>query len=114
MKDGRHIYTPRSLRATTATLLLGAGVDLTKVQELLDDHDGKALRQAAVEESQTTASPRRADGRRSAGFTLTVDADHAAQGRGIVSRPHRVDWKLIHRGFMMHPTSRETLHEIVG
>ncbi len=34
-KDGRCIYTPHSLRATTATLLLDAGVDITKVQELL-------------------------------------------------------------------------------
>lgn len=31
----RCIYTPHSLRATTATLLLDAGVDLRKVQELL-------------------------------------------------------------------------------
>ena len=29
------IYTPHSLRATTATLLLDAGVDMAKVQELL-------------------------------------------------------------------------------
>ncbi len=29
------IYTPHSLRATAATLLLGAGVDIRKVQELL-------------------------------------------------------------------------------
>ena len=29
------IYTPHSLRATTATLLLDAGVDITKVQALL-------------------------------------------------------------------------------
>lgn len=29
------IYSPHSLRATTATLLLDAGVDITKVQELL-------------------------------------------------------------------------------
>ena len=29
------IYTPHSLRATTATLLLDAGVDIAKVQELL-------------------------------------------------------------------------------
>lgn len=29
------LYTPHSLRATTATLLLGAGVDITKVQALL-------------------------------------------------------------------------------
>lgn len=29
------IYTPHSLRATTATLLLEAGVDITKVQALL-------------------------------------------------------------------------------
>ena len=29
------IYTPHSLRATTATLLLDAGVELTKVQALL-------------------------------------------------------------------------------
>jgi site-specific recombinase XerD len=31
----RCLYTPHSLRATTATLLLGAGVDIRKVQELL-------------------------------------------------------------------------------
>ena len=31
----RCVYTPHSLRATTATLLLDAGVDITKVQELL-------------------------------------------------------------------------------
>lgn len=31
----RCIYTPHSLRATTATLLLDAGVDITKVQHLL-------------------------------------------------------------------------------
>ena len=35
VKDGRCVYTPHSLRATTATLLLDAGVDITKVQELL-------------------------------------------------------------------------------
>jgi site-specific recombinase XerD len=35
MKGGRCVYTPHSLRATTATLLLDAGVDITKVQELL-------------------------------------------------------------------------------
>jgi len=29
------VFTPHSLRATTATLLLDAGVDITKVQELL-------------------------------------------------------------------------------
>src|SRR5581483_10902075 len=29
------VYTPHSLRATTATLLLDAGVDITKVQQLL-------------------------------------------------------------------------------
>ena len=29
------VYTPHSLRATTATLLLDAGVDIRKVQELL-------------------------------------------------------------------------------
>lgn len=34
-KDKRCIYTPHSLRATTATLLLDAGVDIRKVQELL-------------------------------------------------------------------------------
>ena len=33
--DGRCIYTAHSLRATTATLLLDAGVDISKVQELL-------------------------------------------------------------------------------
>ena len=31
----RCIYTPHSLRATTATLLLDAGVDIAKVQDLL-------------------------------------------------------------------------------
>ncbi|HEY9834987.1 MAG TPA: tyrosine-type recombinase/integrase [Stenomitos sp.] len=31
----RCIYTPHSLRTPTATLLLDAGVDITKVQELL-------------------------------------------------------------------------------
>jgi site-specific recombinase XerD len=31
----RCVYTPHSLRATTATLLLAAGVDIRKVQELL-------------------------------------------------------------------------------
>jgi integrase/recombinase XerC len=35
LKDGRCVYTPHSLRATTATLLLDATVDITKVQELL-------------------------------------------------------------------------------
>jgi integrase/recombinase XerC len=34
-KTKRCIYTPHSLRATTATLLLDAGVDIRKVQELL-------------------------------------------------------------------------------
>ena len=34
-KVKRCIYTPHSLRATTATLLLEAGVDIRKVQELL-------------------------------------------------------------------------------
>lgn len=34
-KKTRCLYTPHSLRATTATLLLDAGVDLCKVQELL-------------------------------------------------------------------------------
>jgi integrase/recombinase XerC len=34
-KVKRCIYTPHSLRATTATLLLDAGVDIRKVQELL-------------------------------------------------------------------------------
>jgi site-specific recombinase XerD len=29
------VYTPHSLRATTATLLLDAGVDIVKVKELL-------------------------------------------------------------------------------
>jgi site-specific recombinase XerD len=32
---GRCAYTPHSLRATTATLLLDAGVDIRKVQDLL-------------------------------------------------------------------------------
>jgi len=31
----RCVNTPHSLRATTATLLLGAGVDMRKVQDLL-------------------------------------------------------------------------------
>jgi site-specific recombinase XerD len=34
-KVSRCIYTPHSLRATTATLLLDAGVDIIKVKELL-------------------------------------------------------------------------------
>src|SRR5262249_23164500 len=34
-KQVRCIYTPHSLRATAATLLLEAGVDIAKVQELL-------------------------------------------------------------------------------
>jgi site-specific recombinase XerD len=33
------IYTPHSIRATTATLLLDAGVDIAKVQELLGHKD---------------------------------------------------------------------------
>jgi site-specific recombinase XerD len=33
--DVQCIYTPHSLRATTATLLLDAGVDIRKVQDLL-------------------------------------------------------------------------------
>ena len=33
--DGQPLFTPHSLRATTATLLLDAGVDMRKVQELL-------------------------------------------------------------------------------
>jgi integrase/recombinase XerC len=32
---GQNVYTPHSLRATTATLLLDSGVDITKVQDLL-------------------------------------------------------------------------------
>ena len=35
IKTRRCIYTPHSLRATAATLLLEAGVDIAKVQELL-------------------------------------------------------------------------------
>lgn len=35
MQAGSCIYTPHSLRATTATLLLDSGVDIRKVQELL-------------------------------------------------------------------------------
>jgi len=39
LEDGskieRCVYTPHSLRATTATLLLDAGVDIRKVQDLL-------------------------------------------------------------------------------
>ena len=34
-KEKRCIYTPHSLRATTATLLLKSGVELLEVQELL-------------------------------------------------------------------------------
>ena len=34
-KTRRSIYTPHSLRATTATLLLDANVDIRKVQDLL-------------------------------------------------------------------------------
>ena len=35
MKIRRCLYTPHSIRATTATLLLDAGVDIIKVKELL-------------------------------------------------------------------------------
>ena len=35
MKDGRCVYSPHWLRATTSMLLLDAGVDITKVQNLL-------------------------------------------------------------------------------
>jgi site-specific recombinase XerD len=35
VKDGARIFSTRSLCATTATLLLDAGVDIRKVQELL-------------------------------------------------------------------------------
>jgi integrase/recombinase XerD len=35
VKEGARIYSTHSLRATTATLLLDAGVDIRKVQELL-------------------------------------------------------------------------------
>jgi site-specific recombinase XerD len=34
-KDGARIFSTHSLRATAATLLLDAGVDIRKVQELL-------------------------------------------------------------------------------
>jgi hypothetical protein len=35
VKEGMRLYSTHSLRATTATLLLDAGVDIRKVQELL-------------------------------------------------------------------------------
>jgi site-specific recombinase XerD len=35
IKEGARLYSTHSLRATTATLLLDAGVDIRKVQELL-------------------------------------------------------------------------------
>jgi site-specific recombinase XerD len=35
VKEGARLYTTHPLRATTATLLLDAGVDIRKVQELL-------------------------------------------------------------------------------
>ncbi len=35
VKEGARLYSTHSLRATTATLLLDAGVDIRKVQELL-------------------------------------------------------------------------------
>jgi integrase len=35
VKEGTQLYSTHSLRATTATLLLDAGVDIRKVQELL-------------------------------------------------------------------------------
>jgi site-specific recombinase XerD len=35
VKEGTRLYSTHSLRATTATLLLDAGVDIRKVQELL-------------------------------------------------------------------------------
>jgi site-specific recombinase XerD len=34
-KEGERLYSTHSLRATSATLLLDAGVDIRKVQELL-------------------------------------------------------------------------------
>jgi site-specific recombinase XerD len=35
VKEGTRLYSTHSLRATTTTLLLDAGVDIRKVQELL-------------------------------------------------------------------------------
>src|SRR6266481_8606537 len=35
VKEGTRLYSTHSLRATTATLLLDAGVDIRKVQELI-------------------------------------------------------------------------------
>jgi integrase len=38
VKDGACIFSTHSLRATTATLLLDADIDIRKVQELLGYH----------------------------------------------------------------------------
>jgi site-specific recombinase XerD len=40
VKEGVRLYSTHSLRATTATLLLDAGVDIRKVQELLGHRHG--------------------------------------------------------------------------
>ena len=52
-KVKRCVYTPHSLRATTATLLLEAGVDIIKEKDLLGSparDDEADLRQAAAEQ----------------------------------------------------------------
>jgi integrase len=41
VKEGSRLYSTHSLRATTATLLLDAGVDIRKVQELLGHRHGQ-------------------------------------------------------------------------
>jgi integrase len=55
VKDGGRIFSTHSLRATTATLLLDAGIDIRKVQELLG-HPSRYyhpdLRQAAAHDQR--------------------------------------------------------------
>ena len=53
VKEGARLYSTHSLRATTATLLLDAGVDIRKVQELLG-HRGITTTQIYDKRRRTT------------------------------------------------------------